>query len=80
MFETIRPATAGLILGAMFNVIVLSLFNVELYKNTRKFLDLFQVLQMMIFVGFLIALRKYEKIHPIIIIAIGAVLGIFFKL
>ncbi|MSS78772.1 chromate transporter [Anaerococcus sp. WCA-380-WT-2B] len=80
MFETIRPATAGLILGAMLNVMILSLFNVALYEKSGKFLDLFQILQIIIFVCFLIVLRKYKKIHPIIIIAIGAVLGIVFKL
>lgn len=80
MFETIRPATAGLILGAMLNVMILSLFNVKLYEETGNFIDLFQILQVLIFVGFLLILRKYKKIHPLVIIAVGAILGIVFKL
>lgn len=80
MFETIRPATAGLILGAMLNVMIISLFNVKLYEETGNFMDLFQLLQVLIFVGFLFILRKYKKIHPLVIIAVGAVLGIIFKL
>lgn len=80
MFETIRPATAGLILGAMLSVMIISLFNVKLYEESGNFLDLFQIVQILIFVGFLFVLRKYKKIHPLVIIAVGAVLGIVFNL
>lgn len=80
MFETIRPATAGLILGAMLNVMIISLFNVKLYEKTGNFMDLFQIIQLLIFSGFLISLRKYKKIHPLVIIFLGAIFGIVFKL
>ena len=79
-FEYIRPSTAGLILGAMLNVMIISLFNVKLYEKTGNFLDLFQIIQLVLFLGFLFLLRKYKKIHPLLIIGMGALFGIIFKL
>jgi chromate transporter len=80
MFQMLRPATAGLIFGAMFSVMVLTLFNVEAYQQTGNFLSLFRYLEIAIFAAFLVILRKYKKIHPIAVIVCGAVLGIIFKL
>lgn len=80
MFQMLRPATAGLILGAMFSVMTLTLFNIEVYKQTGNFLSIFKYLEIGIFVVFLVILRKYNKIHPIAVIACGAALGIFFQL
>ena len=79
-FEYIRPSTAGLILGAMLNIMIISLFNVKLYEKTGNFLDLFQLIQLILFLGFLFLLRKYKKIHPLLIIGMGAVFGVIFKL
>jgi chromate transporter len=80
MFQMLRPATAGLIFGAMFSVMVLTLFNVEMYRQTGNFLNLFKFLELIIFAVFLVILRKFKKIHPIAVIACGAILGIIFKL
>lgn len=80
MFEMLRPATAGLIFGAMFSVMVLTLFNVEAYKQTGNFIDVFKYVEIGIFAAFLFVLRKYKKVNPVAIIACGAALGILFKL
>lgn len=80
MFQMLRPATAGLIFGAMFSVMVLTLFNLNLYQKTGNFLDVFKILEIGLFLGFLFILRKFDKIHPILIILTGAILGIIFKL
>ncbi len=80
MFQMLRPATAGLIFGAMFSVMTLTLLNVEVYKQTGNFINLFRYLEIGIFAAFLLILRRYKKIHPIAIIICGAVLGIIFKL
>lgn len=80
MFVMLRPATAGLIFGAMFTVMVLTLLNVELYKKTGNFLDIFKILEITIFLVFLLILRKFKKINPILLIFIGAIIGIIFKL
>lgn len=80
MFQMLRPATAGLIFGAMFSVMALTLFNVAAFKETGSFLSLFKYLEIGIFLVFLFILRKFKKIHPIAVIACGAILGIIFKL
>lgn len=64
-FYLLRAATAGLIAGAIFEVIVISL-------NRLASLIMFGVLILLI--------RKFPKIHPIAFIVVSAFLGIIFKL
>ena len=80
MFYTIRPSTAGLILGAMSSVMVYTLFNVDLFKSTGNILDLFRIVPIILFASFLFILIKFKKIHPLIIIVISAATGVVFAL
>jgi len=80
MFQMLRPATAGLIFGAMFSVMALTLLNLELFRKTGNILDIFRFGEIGIFLVFLFILRKYKKIHPILLIFAGALIGIVFKL
>lgn len=80
LFSTLRPATGGLIFGAMFSVMVITLFNVEKYRTTGAFLSLFNRLEIGIFLIALYLQRKFSKVHPIYFIIAGAILGIVFKL
>lgn len=80
MFVMLRPATAGLIFGAMFSVMVMTLLNVRAYETTGNFLDLFKFLEIGLFLAFLFVLRAKKNIHPVLVIAIGAVVGIIFNL
>lgn len=75
-FIALRPATAGLILGAMSSVLVLSLFNVEAFKASMKLIDLFRPIPLVLFAIFLAILIKFKKINPILIIILSAALGI----
>lgn len=79
-FYLLRPATSGLIAGAIFQVFVLSLLNVPLYQTTGNLLDLFRWLPIVIFIVLFILIWKFNKLHPIAFLAAGAVLGIIFKL
>ena len=80
MFTTIRPATAGLILGAMSSVMAYTLLNIDNFNTTGSILDLIRLVPFILFVVYLLVLYKFKKIHPIAIIASSAVLGIIFKL
>lgn len=80
MFQMLRPATGGLIFGAMFSVMTLTLLNLEVYRETGNFMDLFKYLEIGVFAVFLLLLRKYKNLHPIGVIACGALVGILFKL
>ena len=80
MFETIRPATAGLILGAMSSVIILTLFNVPLFEQTGNLGDLIRMVPFVLFAIYLFVLIKFKKVHPLAIIGISAVIGVVFSL
>lgn len=77
-FYSLRPASAGLIIGAMFDVFVMSLFHVEYIKT--DFLKSFNIPAILIFIAAFIGIKKFDKIHPILFIFAGAVLGIIFQL
>lgn len=80
MFKTIRPATAGLILGAMSSVMVATLFDLDLFRNSGALLDLLRPIPIALFLVFLASLIKFKKLHPLGIIGISALCGIVFGL
>ena len=77
MFSFMRPAVAGLIAAAGFSVIKIALF-----RTADTFLASFNWIAIAIFALLLVCtqIKKLKKIHPIAYIAIGAVLGILFKM
>lgn len=64
-FYLLRAATAGLIAGAIFEVVVISLN---------------QLVAVLMFGILLILITKFPKVHPIAFIVVSAFLGILFKL
>ena len=76
-FYGIRPAVAGLIGAAGFSVI-----KTVFYVKGATFLASFNYLAIALFIIFLILMqiKKLNKIHPIVYIITGAVLGIILKL
>lgn len=80
MFFTIRPATGGLILGAMSSVMVITLFDVDLFRASGNIIELLRPIPIVLFAVFLFALIKFKKIHPLAIIVISAILGVVFAL
>ena len=77
-FYGIRPAVAGLIGAAGFEVAKITLFNVDTYFKMNKVLDFFDIKGIMLFIVMLYLINKYKK-HPIIYIIGAAVVGILFK-
>ncbi len=75
-FTTLRPATAGLILGAMSSVLVLTLFDVESYRISGEILQILRPIPIVLFGIFLLILFKFKKISPVWIIFSGALLGV----
>ena len=74
--EGLRPAVTGLIAAAGFSVLWASL-----YKLTAGAMQ-FQWLAFIIFLCLFTAtqLKPFKKLHPILYIALGAVLGVVFNL
>lgn len=81
VFVALRPAATGLIIVATLNIFVLALMNLpssfadlkspETLKNLFDWKNLF-----FYFMAFLLVLKT--KVHPVFIVALGAVFGILF--
>ena len=63
----------------MFEVFVMSLFNTAALSN-GSFLAFFRFLPIVLYIIALVGIFKLPKLHPIVFIICGAVLGIVFGL
>lgn len=84
IFFTLRPASAGLILGAMFDVFLMSLFYTDMTSSMvftpEYMIGCVKWISVVIFAVMLFCVNKFKKLHPIAFIGAGAVLGIVFSL
>lgn len=78
VFNGLRPAVVGLIGVAGFEVVKIALFNLDLYKNTGNIMDLIYMKGFILFLIAFFLIMKFKK-HPILYIALGAIVGILFK-
>jgi chromate transporter len=69
-FYGLRPTVLALITFAVSNIFILSLFNGSKIR----------VVESIIFLAIFVLYHKFNKIHPIIWILVGAILGIVLKL
>lgn len=74
----IRPASMGLIAAAAILVMKEALLNIELFKQTGTIIDLFRVKSVIFAVVLYLAIVKFKK-HPIVYIAISALVGCIIK-
>ena len=77
-FYGIRPAVAGLIGAAGFEIAKISLFYLEKYSESRSIIEVFNVKSIVLFLIMLFLISKYKK-HPIFYIVLAAIIGIVFK-
>ncbi|MDO5011095.1 MAG: chromate transporter [Intestinibacter bartlettii] len=75
VFHTIRPTSTGLIVGAGWGVVEITMFYFEKYNISSKLIDLFNF-KSIIFALILFVLIKYTNKHPVIYIALSAIVGI----
>lgn len=78
VFYGLRPAVVGLIAVAGFEVIKISLLNIDLYKLTHNIADLLYIKGIILFIILFYAIVKLNK-HPVIYIGIAAIVGIIFR-
>ncbi|NMB02176.1 MAG: chromate transporter [Firmicutes bacterium] len=79
-FYLLRAATAGLIAGAVFEVIVVSLFNLGVYAESGQLLSLVRWPSLILFGTLVVLIKKLPKVHPVVFIVASAILGVIFKL
>ena len=78
-FYGLRPASMGLICTAGIGVLLISLFNIGLFKETGSITDLF-AFKAIILAAVLFALSNiFKKIHPVVWIGVAAAAGIVFR-
>ncbi|NLC04640.1 MAG: chromate transporter, partial [Tissierellia bacterium] len=78
-FLGIRPAITGLIASVFFEVLRISILNLEKFNLTKNILHLINFKETFLFVAVMYLIYKYKK-HPILYIAGAAIVGVAFKL
>ena len=78
-FYGLRPASAGLIVGAMLEVFIASLFHTELWNGFSSITAVLNLPAIVFFLILSLAIWKLPKIHPVVFIAVGAACGILFQ-
>ena len=74
-FSGLRPAVTGLVAVAAWQVFKIALLNIDAYRLSGKFLDLFSPISIGMYVVMLVVFFK-TKLHPVILVALGAITGI----
>lgn len=80
-FYGLRPCSIGLIAAAGVLVVKISLLNIELFKQSGLFADVFRPKAIILAVLLVIATRyikPLKKLHPVAFIAISAAVGAVF--
>lgn len=75
-FCGIRPAVPGLICAAIIPLIIVTMFS----GTAAGFLGMLRLDAILVFLGVAVIYYFYGKIHPIVFIGAGALLGIIFKM
>ena len=78
-FYGLRPAVTGLIAAAGFDVMKVSMINMNALIGGINLASLITPFKLGLFIAAFIAIRKI-KLHPVMCIAIAAVIGIILKL
>ena len=76
-FMGLRPASIGLISAALYGVVKIALLNFDKFGETKNFVSLFNF-KAIIFAVILFTVQKvFKKLHPIALIGIAALVGVF---
>ena len=78
-FYGLRPAVTALIALAGFEVLKVTIFTFNNFMFTKNFLYLFNIKALILFILFYLAIAKF-KLHPIIFIISGALVGVILGL
>lgn len=79
IFKGLRPAVAGLIAVAFFEIFKISVFTIEKINNVSSAFDIVNIKSLILFGIIFYATNKLSK-HPAIYILCGAIIGIIFEM
>lgn len=75
VFYGLRPTSVGLILGAMSEVFLASLFYPERFTEILSLSQVINFPAIALFLVLFVAIQKLPKVHPVLFILAGAVIG-----
>lgn len=78
-FYGLRPASAGLVFGAMLEVFVSSLLHTELWNGLGSLIAVLNLPAIALFLLLSVGIQKLPRLHPILFILAGAVCGVLFQ-
>ncbi|MDO5141452.1 MAG: chromate transporter [Eubacteriales bacterium] len=78
-FYGLRPASTGLILGAMLEVFAASLLHLDRWGGLATLSAVIDLPALAFFLLMTLAIRKLPRLHPILFILIGAVCGVLLR-
>ena len=82
-FYTLHPASTGLIAAAGWSVFALVLVNFDAYRASYQLADLLQWKNLILFAVIWVLtnlVKPLKKLHPVVFLALAAVVGIVFRL
>ncbi len=79
-FTAIRPAVVALIFLAFWEVLKASVLNLPQFMETKNFASLFHLPTLVLFLLFYALYHFGKKIHPIVLVLLGAAAGIILGL
>ena len=82
-FYTLHPASTGLIAAAGWSVFALVLVNLDAYRASYQKADLLQWKNLLLFAVIWVLtnlVKPLKKLHPVVFLALAAVVGIVFRL
>ncbi|MGL4949079.1 MAG: chromate transporter [Anaeroplasmataceae bacterium] len=77
-FYGLKAASVALISVACFSIFKISMLDIDLFEQTKKFIDLFDFKAILLFLALFVLILRY-KIHPIYYIFLAALIGIIFQ-
>lgn len=81
-FYTLHPASTGLIAAAGWSVFALVLVNLDAYRVSYQLADLLQWKNLILFAVIWVLtnlVKPLKKLHPVVFLALAAVVGIVFR-
>ncbi len=78
VFYGIRPASVGLITAAAFSIFLIAILQIDVYNATQRVIDLIRPKRIVLALALFFAIRKWKP-HPVLTIAIAAVVGAVFR-
>ena len=78
VFDGIRPAVVGLILVAVLGIVTSSVIFVDKALASGQIMDLFSLKTLVLFIAVIVGSLKI-KTHPVVWIALSALIGILFQ-